>query len=306
MSRLLCAAAVVFAALQPLGAASSPSPSPSLDGVLAAPPASDFVELSATTPGIFEGSFDAKGYVTINGTRDPTNDQRTLEHDGFVSGYGRTWVQRVTSHVLEEAVLAFNGADGAAKWMRQAEVADKALGSYKSSLSVDGVAAYYGLHLFDSASSTYSDGFVVLKGNDAFLVVFASPKDDLGTAASTQAKKQYDAAPDVTIPRSDWPQTASASSPAFLIGSLAGVILVVALIVGLVVFVIGRSRRRPQLAAAIPVAAAPPPAVQMSEDGHFWWDGQTWRDAANEIPPAAQRSSDGHFWWDGKTWRPVT
>jgi len=46
-------------------------------------------------------------------------------------------------------------------------------------------------------------------------------------------------------------------------------------------------------------------AIQLSEDGNYWWDGQTWRDSSREVPPTAQRSFDGVTWWDGRSWRPV-
>jgi hypothetical protein len=44
-------------------------------------------------------------------------------------------------------------------------------------------------------------------------------------------------------------------------------------------------------------------AVQMSEDGRYWWNGSQWEDADRAVPPAAQRSPDGRYWWDGTRWR---
>ena len=314
MNRLTRAVVIAFAALQPMAAMASPTPSPALDGLLAAPPASTFSELPATTAGILEGAFDAKTYVTVNGTPDPANDQKALENDGFLSGFGRTWVQRSTGHVFVEAVLAFNGGAGATTWMRQNETADKNQSAYKNSLAVNGVPDYYGAHSYDAAAGAYSDGFVVVKGNDAFLVIFASRKDDLGNVASTQAKKQYDAAPDVTVPRSQWPQPAvDTNSLAYKLGRLLPSLIFLVLLVLVAAFIfrlVQRSRRTAIQATPIyggpPVAAAAPvAAVQMSDDRHFWWDGANWRDAEHEVPPVAQRSGDGNFWWDGFNWRPV-
>jgi hypothetical protein len=310
VSRLLCLIGACVLALAPAAALAAPTPSPSLDGVLAAPPATDYSEL--TTYGVFAEPLDANGYVTISVTPEPTNDQKTMEADGFLSGFGKTWLQKTKNHVLVEAVLAFNGGKGATSWMRQAETADKGLASYKSALTVSGVADYYGAHLFDATSGLYSDGFVVVKGNDAFLIVFASRADDLGDTATTQAKKQFDGAPSATIPQSDWPETKAANTASNVIkvaGGVIGVVIILAvlLVTGLVV----RSRRRPAMQPAYvqggyPAAAAvPASAVQMSEDRHSWWDGTAWRDAEHEVPPGAQRSTDGQFWWDGAAWRPI-
>lgn len=317
MGRLVVFLGVCVLALQPAMALASPTPSPSLDGVLAAPPTADFKELPPTTQGIFAGAFDAKTYVTISGTPDPVNDQTTMEHDGFLSGFGKTWVQSSKNHVLVEAVLAFNGGDGANKWMRQAEAADKGLPSYKKALTVNGVPGYYGAHLFDATSGLYSDGFVVVKGNDAFLVVFASRKDDLGDTATTQAKKQYDGAPDSTIPKSQWPETVVAKTALDVakvgVGVVVGVLILVLIVAAALIV---RSRRRPALVAApagggfvapaaVATPVAPAPTIQMSDDRRSWWDGMAWRDAEREVPPSAQRSSDGQFWWDGQAWRPI-
>ena len=322
MGRLVVFIGVCVLALQPALALAAPTPSPSLDGILAAPPAADFKELPSTTEGIFAGAFDAKGYVTISGTPDPDNDQKTMEHDGFLSGFGKTWLQASKNHVMVEAVLAFTGADGANKWMRQAEAADKALPSYKKALTLNGVGGYYGAHLFDSTSGLYSDGFVIVKGNDAFLVVFASRKDDLADTAPTQAKKQFDGAPESTIPKSQWPESQVAKTALDVakvgVGVVVGV-LILALLVGAALIV--RSRRRPALLAApagggyiapaaaatpaVATPAAPAATVQMSDDRRSWWDGMNWRDAEREVPPGAQRSTDGQFWWDGQTWRPI-
>ena len=308
MGRLLCLIGVCVLALAPATYLAAPTPSPSLDGVLAAPPATDYAELPSTTAGVFAGPFDAKGYVAISGTPDPTNDQKTMEADGFLTGFGKTWVQKSKNHVLVEAVLAFNGGKGATAWMRQAETADKGLPSYKSALTVSGVANYYGAHLFDASSGLYSDGFVVVKGNDAFLIVFASRADDLGDTATTQAKKQFDSAPTATIPQSDWPETKTANTASSVIkvaGGVIGVVVILGLL--LVTALVVRSRRRPAMQPAyvqggFPAAAAvatPAATVQMSDDRRSWWDGASWRDAEHEVPPGAQRSTDGHFWWDG-------
>ncbi|TMD15866.1 MAG: hypothetical protein E6I96_06120 [Chloroflexi bacterium] len=77
------------------------------------------------------------------------------------------------------------------------------------------------------------------------------------------------------------------------------------LVVGILAMVLATillARRRPRTAA---VSAATAGALQMSDDGRYWWDGQSWRDASREVPPGAMRSTDGYYWWDSRTWRPV-
>jgi hypothetical protein len=75
LGRLVVFIGVCVLALQPAQALAAPTPTPSHDGILAAPPAADFKELPSTTQGIFAGAFDAQEYVTISGTPDPDNDQ---------------------------------------------------------------------------------------------------------------------------------------------------------------------------------------------------------------------------------------
>jgi hypothetical protein len=88
----------------------------------------------------------------------------------------------------------------------------------------------------------------------------------------------------------------------------------IVVVVVLLAFFLLRRRAAPAPAYAMaggypmteaPGPGEPPASLQMSPDGNYWWDGQTWRDAAHEAPPWAQRSSDGIYWWDGSNWRPV-
>src|SRR2546427_1999630 len=110
--RTLTLAAAVALAMSPLSgaAASTPSPSPSLDKVLAAPPGSDFTEL---TTGVLHGEFTAHDWATTNASgSDATETEKTLTKDGFVDGYGKTWAQASAGHAMIEAVIAFNGGRG--------------------------------------------------------------------------------------------------------------------------------------------------------------------------------------------------
>jgi len=320
MNRFLRAAAVSLVALWPLAvSAASPSPSPALDQVLAVPP-SGFSEVTSAS---MHGEFTAHQYAANADVSKQTNVENTLKHDGFVAGYGKTWVSNAAQHVLVEEAMAFTGGRGARDWLNAAEVADKANATFQHADSMSGIDPYYGEHIFDSASKLYGDGFAFAKGNDVFVVAVVSTKDDTLTQATAQTRVQYSSAPDQTIPTSQWPennQTVDTSSSAYQIGVVVGRILVFAVIAGLVVVVIGlvmRNRRRAAAGPAAAYAAADPyagayaaatpdpGALQMSPDGGWWWDGQAWRDAAHEVPPTAQRSPDGGFWWDGRAWRPV-
>jgi hypothetical protein len=306
VGRILIAIAYGAAAvMQSVAASVTPTPSPALDGLLVSPGA-DYTEVGRSAPGALEGPFDAAGYVAFANPANPTAATATLQRDGFISGYGRTWVLGGAKRVFVEAAIAFTGGDGANKFLVQSEIADKAYAHYLRPLTINGIDTYYGFHDGDPVSHVYVDGFLFVKGNDTFVIAAVSQNDDLGDAAATQTSRQFDAAPPYTIPPAKWPGAAPgvvATRVAFNAGQLVADALIGVLILGLTMLAVGlvlRSRRRPQPAYATPTAA-----VHMSADGQFWWDGVTWRDSGREIPPAAQRSGDGQFWWDGTTWRPV-
>jgi hypothetical protein len=298
VNRLIYAAAISLLALTPLTASATPSPSPGLETVLAAPP-SGYAELTSSP---FHGLFTAHDYAQALGSADADQIEKTLNHDGFVSGFGKTWVHQVSGHALVEAVLAFTGAKGAKTWLTQAEAGDKKDPAYAHADSISGISPYYGVHFKSADSTGEGDAFSFVKGNDVFLVDAVSTKDDVLDLATSQTQAQYNSAPNQTIPSSQWPENASAGgrSIAYWVGYITIPLLIAVL--ALLGFLIVRSRRRPATTAAVGGAGG---MVQMSNDGHYWWDGQTWRDAAREVPPNAQRSSDGALWWDGQTWHPV-
>lgn len=293
---------VVALTLLPTSAAAAPpSPSPSLDTVLARPPAGDFNEL---TNSAFNGAFTAHDFANLsNDGNVATQTENTLNHYGFVEGYGKTWKQESSGHGLIEAVMAFAGGQGAKGALTALHKGDESDASYRYPDSITGISTYYGAHFVDTTNNSFEDFFGFVKGNDVFAILFVSSHDDVAALAAAQAHSQYDVAPSSTIPRSQWPENAAKASPVLLAGlAIAGTAVLV--VVGLAVFLAVR-RRSPAMAGAYAMAGIPVDAVQMSPDGYYWWDGQAWREASKEAPPKAQRSSDGAYWWDGRMWRPA-
>ncbi len=297
----LPAAALLALALSSVAAAATPSPSPSLDHILVAAPAG-YTELTTSQ---LSGQFNAHGWATtVASGNSATETENTLKHDGFVDGFGKVWAQVGAGRALIEAVMAFSGGKGARKALTALEASDKAESSYKRADTLSGIEPYYGAHLEDTTNGTFGDLFVFVKGNDLFLVIVASQKDDVLQVATNQTRAQYDAAPASTIPTSQWPENVSAAGGYTVIGIgiIGFVVVAVAVAVGVVVMRRRSTTAYPAMAGAYSPA---PAAIQLSPDGNYWWDGQAWRDAAAEAPPSAQRSSDGTLWWDGRNWRPV-
>lgn len=283
----LCALSFALLVMPPAPAAAAPSPSPSLDQVLAAPPAG----FAAVTTAPFHGEFTAHDYAANSTSSKAAAVESTLNRDGFVDGYGLTWVQRSTGHILIEVVIAFQGGRGAGEWLTAAEVADKADAAYQHPDSISGIGTYYGEHLLYTTNNAVGDAFTFVKGNDLLAVLALSAKgDDVLDLAVTQTKSQFDAAPAATIPSSQWPENASSGSGAadslsYLFGRLIGYVLILALVVGIVGIVVGVIRRSRRTAIpARPQGAFGP--IQLSPDGSYWWDGTTWRSTATDPPPS--------------------
>lgn len=294
MTRLVYAMTGALIALVPITALAA-TPSPSLETVLAQPPGSDFTELTTAT---FHGRFTAHDWASNSIGATAAETESTLNRYGFVDGYGLEWASTSARRALVEIVMAFGGGQGARKTLTALEAADKRDPHYQHATTLSGIDPSYGVHAFDSSTGVYTDGFSFVKGNDVFQVYFASIKDDNLAPATSQAKLQYDSAPDSTIPSSQWPENASRiPSSAYQAGVTSFWVLMILGGIAVVAALVIRSRRR----ASVPVYGA----VQLSPDGRYWYDGQGWRDASQEVPPTAQRSADGTLWWDGRTWRPV-
>jgi hypothetical protein len=290
VKRLLGAAAACALAMLPLMSPAAPSPSPSLDSVLAAPP-SGYAEVT-TSP--LNGEFNAHQYAVNASGVSPDQTESTLRKEGFVDGYAKTWVSASPRRALVELVMAFTGGAGARNVLTALERSDKADPRFSRADMMSGIDPYYGVHFV--SGGTYADEFIFVKGNDLFGVAVGAPTDDALTPARDQATAQFNSAPAETIPSSQWPEN---QGPELDAGKLSAdvvvAVFVIGLIIGIPLFIRRNNRRRASL-GSIP---------QMSPDGGYWWDGQAWREASREAPPSASRSSDGTLWWDGRTWRPV-
>jgi hypothetical protein len=271
----------------------SPSPSPTPDTLFAPAPSSDFVE-SASTAGDEEGPLDAAQYAaTFTGST--ADNEKELTGDGFVTGYGRTWVSLPTRQLLVKEVIAFTGGRGAKSWLASTTLGSKNDPDYQHPDPIAGIDSASGFHFYHAAGTRpYGDEFDFVKGNDYFYVFIKSANDDAATLAATQARAQFEFAPSYTIPPSQWPE-ASSSSNVFGRILLLGVVAL-----GVLLSATIRSRRQRQR-----VASAPAASFQLSPDGSYWWDGREWKDINQWVPPNVQRSADGTWWWDGSRWRPV-
>jgi hypothetical protein len=326
LRRLLCTSALAaILLLHSAIAFAAPTPSPGLDGILIKPPGTTFKEEAKAAPGIVEGPFDAAKYAEVTAAPDAAATAKALAADGFLSGFGRTWVSTGNAHVFVEAVMAFTGAKGAKAWLRQSETADKADPSYKQALTIAGIDTYYGARLIDTVHKVYGDAFVFAKGNDLVLVTYVSSKNDLASIAALQTKKQFDATPPYTIPPAAWPENKTVASSPFAslknIGLIIGALILLGLIAAAGVFL--WSRRRPSLQSipaqdppgfvsgtsvgapfvsgspgAAPFAAATPPAVAVPV---------AVAPPAGVAPPIQEgpfvMSEDRLSWWDGAAWR---
>jgi hypothetical protein len=285
--------AVVAVVLAAPAALASPTPSPSLGGILVTPSSSDLTESDQ----YIDGPMSAERWAA--------DDTRTLDElriDNFVAGFGRTFTNTSSNRFFFEAVAAFSGGLDAKRFATFDETSPSD-DFFDRPLVVDNINSFVGGHFADTAKSEYWDRATFVKGNDVFEIFAESKKDDLGDLATTHSQRQYEAAPRYTIPPSQWPENAAsrASTSLFsLNGALipiaivgGGILVVGLLVVALVLFLNGRGRG----------SKAAEPGPQMSPDGRYWWDGQAWRDAEQSAPPNAMRSADGYYWWDGNSWR---
>jgi len=210
--------------------AAAPSPSVSLDSVLAPPPTASYspdTEGNGTPVGAFVTT-EYASYVSAGGA---SSLATALTRDGFVAGYGASWTEQTNGRALVELVVAFSGGKGARTWLATAQAAARSSDYFQRAIAVFGIGPNYGVHYADPGGPSYADVVSFVKGNDFFTVGFISSADDLGRAAAEQAKKQFDAAPEGSIPPSQWPENRR-----LLAGGIDAVKIAALIVVGVVFF----------------------------------------------------------------------
>ena len=277
-----------------------PSPSPSLQSILLAPPDA----YSATALGHLQGKFTISQYASTWGA-DSTQALNELEIDRFVDGYQMARQDPASGRVMVEVVAAFAGQKAAIRFMTANLAETKSGATFRHTDPLAAVGPnWYGVHLSQASPAVAADGFAFVKGNDLFGVTVSSAHDDLADLeyAQVQAEKQYAAAPWYTIPPAEWPegQGAQSTDQGFSLGDgpelFAGV-AVIAVLVGAGVFVWMRQNElKPE---------KPKIEGKLTDDGQFWWNGTYWIASSEVAPPWARRSRDGAYWWDGQEWRVV-
>jgi hypothetical protein len=296
--------------LVPIALPPTPQPSPSLDSVLVAPADPAFVVNSARS--LFpNGDFTAFDFAQSEPTdRAPIEAQ--LDTGGFVAGFARAWSNPKTQQRLIEGVIAFSGRNGAEDFLVYMQNATFGFPGYVRPLSVDDLSVTEGAHYIDPSNSLHTDELGVYKGNDYFFVRVSSQADDIDALAAMQAGLQYDAAPAYTISPTLWPENnVPAPKPTGFIDTVPAwvwLLLIAIPILGLRVYVL-RSQGNPLYARAWRNAGmlvmprddgldappvpelTPPTADEMrptSSDETRWWDGEQWRDIANDASPPSE------------------
>lgn len=290
------AAAAAVLAAWPVVAVAAPSPSPSLQTILAPGPAA----YKTPVHGTVSGPMTAAQYAQIWG-KDAAAAQSELEKDGYIDGYGVMLADTASGRIMAEYVIAFSGQSGALRFAGANNQRDVTNAAFQHVDTSSGLGPYYyGVHMAQASPALVLDSFDFVKGNDMFGVDFISNRDDVVAVATAQAESQYAAAPASTIPTNNWPENQAPPNTSVGLGDLSPTVWMA--ILGLGVLLAGGvflAMRRKEAAGFAPVQQ------RMSDDGNFWWGGSSWVSVEDVAPPWAQRSPDGAYWWDGRGWRPV-
>jgi hypothetical protein len=223
---------------------------------------------------------------------------------GFSDAYQASWTNADKS--LAVRVEHFSSVFWSAFRLGESKAAAKknpAHNSYRD-LGQFGANAAYEVTNPADAQGVVVDLIVFTRGDYvADIEIDAKGAADHATALD-QATRQFNMIP---LPLGEY----TAIGRGILVGTavVVGAFIVLVGIATVIILLVVRSRRRaPQTAgpyAAAGAYAMAGTAVQVSPDGRFWWDGQSWQDTTGHLPPGASLSPDGTQWWDGRSWRPV-
>lgn len=227
-------------ALQPLTALASDTPTlEALRAILADPTSSDYVEVDQGTPNALVGPFDARTYADSFQTDSKTSDALvdSLNKEGFLAGYARSWYKPGTQIYMGAAVFAFHANAGARSALRASKLQYATGAGFKSFLDSSSIPQSFAL------TDSGPDGFnwtVVLftKGNDMFAILAGSATGYTSADALTQAKAEYVFAPASTFAGTPAVLAAGHAFGKALLVSLVLMAMLVAAVVGSILVVL--------------------------------------------------------------------
>src|SRR5207302_8399720 len=109
----------------PVASAASPSPSPSLDTLIAPPVATGYADDSTTAIPI-HGAFDLQEYVGFLSPADPPPRNASLRRDACVRRFARSLSHQPCNDVLLELVPALADGEGPRPWLTDISEAENA------------------------------------------------------------------------------------------------------------------------------------------------------------------------------------
>ena len=181
-----------------------------LSEVVAKPLDAEFTESGGA--GFLTGAFDAHRYAvwlaTTGSQVTPIED--TLNAEGFVRGYARSWSRPIHQEVgvgesrlqyLSETVEEFQSDVGATQRLNGTQAYTLNMSGYQNKIEPS-IANAYGAVVDLGYSIEYTVAF--RKGNDAYYVEMESGVNNLTDQVTAQARSQYDVAPAYSIPPDKW------------------------------------------------------------------------------------------------------